>query len=321
MRRRIFLALLGSAAGWPVMVRAQQKAPVVGVLDFFPSSVSMDFRNPFIAGLGEFGYADGKNIQVEYRSAEQSRDRAAALAAEFVQRQVDVIVALATPAAHAAKNATTTIPIVMTVADPVSTGLVASLSRPGGNLTGLSTTSADLAGKRLELLREFVPGLQRVAFLGAANDPNTKTFIQATETAAGSIGIRLVPVIVTRPDEFDAAFATMSREKVEGLIVQPLFAGHRDQLTKLALRHRLPLIADQNQFATSGGLVSYGIDRSHFFRRAAYYVDKVLKGAKPADLPIEQPTKFQLVINLRTAKALGITVSPTLLARADDLIE
>ena len=256
--------------------------------------------------MRELGYVDGGNIHVEYHSAEQRSDLAATLAADLVRREVDIIVAVATPAAHAAKNATATIPIVMSVSDPLATGLVASLARPGGNLTGVSSSGPDLAGKRLELLRELRPGLARVAFLGAANDPNTRTFLNETQAAADSIRVRLQPLLVAGPEEFDAAFATMIQERAQGLIVQPLFVGHRAKLAELAARHRLPMMADQRAFAMAGGLAAYGVNRPAMSRRWAFYVDKILKGAKPADLPVELPTKFELVINLKTAKALGL---------------
>jgi putative ABC transport system substrate-binding protein len=320
------MTLLGGAAGaaaWPLSARAQdaRRIPRIGILDFFSSAASVDFLEPFHQALRELGHVEGRNILVEYHSAEQRSERAAAIAADFVRREVDIIVAVATPAAHAAKSATATIPIVMSVADPLATGLVASLARPGGNLTGVSSTSPDLAGKRLELLQELRPGLGRVAFLGAANDPNTRTFVNETQAAADSIRVRLQPMLVTGPEEFEAAFAAMIKQGSEGLIVQPLFVGHRGKLAELAARHRLPMIGDQTVFARAGGLVAYGVNRRVLFRRLAFYVDKILKGARPPDLPIEQPTKFELVINLKTAKALGVEVPPTLLARADEVIE
>ena len=213
--RREFISLLGgAAAAWPLAARAQQswKVPRIGILDFFPSAVSADSIEPFQQGLRELGYVDGRNIHVEYYSAEQRSNLAATLAADLVRREVDIIVAVATPAAHAAKNATATIPIVMQVSDPLATGLVASLARPGGNLTGISNSGPDLAGKRLELLRELRPDLARVAFLGAANDPNTRTFLNETQAAADSIRVRLQPLLVTGPEEFDAAFAIMTQD-------------------------------------------------------------------------------------------------------------
>jgi putative ABC transport system substrate-binding protein len=323
MRRREFLGALGGAATWPVAVRAQtpSKVPYVGIVDFFSSAASADFINPFQEGLREHGLRDGQNIRVEYYSAEQRSDRAAQIVADFVRRNVDLIVAVATPAAHAAKQATTSIPIVMIVANPLATGLVSNLARPEGNLTGISSTSTDLAGKRLELLRELRPGATRIAFLGAANDQNTRTFVQETAAAANSLGVQLQPVLVTGPEEFEAAFAAMTKERSDGVIVQPLFIGHRARLVELAMQARLPMIADQGQFAASGALATYGIDRHASSKRLAYYVDRVLNGVKPADLPIEQPTRFRLIINVRTAKALGLTVPTKLLFTADEVIE
>ena len=271
----------------------------------------MDSVGPFREGLRELGYIEGRNIHVEYHSAEQRSELAAKLAADFVQRRFDIIVAFTSPAAHAVKSATTTIPIVIAVADVLATGLVASLARPGGNITGVTSSNADLVGKRLELLRELRPGLTRVAFLGAANAPITRTFVQETKAAADLINVQLQPLLVTGPEEFEAAFTAMVAERADGLIVQPLFAGHRGKLAELAARHRLPMIADQRSFAEAGALGTYGVDRKTYYRQPAVYVDKILKGAKPANLPVEQPTKFELVINLKTAKALGLTVPPT----------
>jgi putative tryptophan/tyrosine transport system substrate-binding protein len=320
MRRREFIAALGTGALWPLAGKAQS-IPRVAILDFFPAESSSTTLGPFRQGLLELGYIEGRNIQVEYRSAEQKSDLAAKLAADFVSQQVDVIVAFATPAAHAAKDATTTIPIVIAVADALATGLVTSLARPGGNITGVTSASPDAAGKRLEVLREFRPSLSRVAFLGAANDPNTRTFLKETQAAADSIRLQLQPVLVSRPDEFEAAFDAMVAQRADGLIVQPLFVGHRNKLVELARLHRLPLVADQRVFAESGAIATYGVDRNTFFKRPALYVDKILKGAKPSELPVEQPTKFLLVVNLKTAKALGIEVPLTMLYRADEVIE
>ena len=319
MKRREFITLLGGAAtGWTLDARAQTtRVSRIAILDFFPSAASMDSVGPFREGLRELGYIEGRNIHVEYHSAEQRSELAAKLAADFVQRRFDIIVAFATPAAHAVKSATSTIPIVIAVADALATGLVASLSRPGGNITGITSASPELAGKRLELLRELRPGLTRVAFLGAANDPNTRTFVQETKAAANSISVQLQPFLVTGPEEFESAFASMISERADGLIVQPLFFGHRTKLAELAARHRLPMISDQRGFAEAGALGSYGVDRKTYYRQPAIFVDKILKGAKPADLPVEQPTKFELVVNLKVAKALGLTVPLPLLARAE----
>jgi putative tryptophan/tyrosine transport system substrate-binding protein len=323
MRRREFIALAGAAAAWPLAARAQQtgQVPRIAILDFFPSAASSTTLGPFRQGLRDLGYIEGRNIHVEYHSAEQRSDLAAQLAADFVRQRFDIIVTFATPAAHAAKQATTTVPIVIAVADALATGLVSSLARPGGNITGVTSASPDAAGKRLELLREFRPGLTRVAFLGATNDPQTRTFLKETQTAADSIRLHLQPVLISGPEEFEAAFGAMVSQRAEGLIVQPLFVGHRTKLVELANRHRLPLVADQRVFAESGAIATYGVDRNTFFRHPALYVDKILKGAKPSELPVEQPTKFVLVINSKAAKALGIEVPLTMLYRADEVIE
>jgi putative ABC transport system substrate-binding protein len=326
LKRREFIILLGGVGAVPfgsysVAQRREQRLPQVGMLDFFPSATSADVIEPFREGLREFGYVEGRNIYFEYHSAEQRTDLAATLAADLVRRQFDIIVASATPAAHAVKSATTTIPVLISVADPLTTGLVASLARPGGNLTGVSASSPDLAAKRLQFLRDLRPGLARVAFLGAANDPNSRTFLNETQAAADSIRVRLQPLLVAGPEEFETAFAAMVSEQADGLIVQPLFLGHRTKLAELAVRHRLPMIGAQRQFAVAGAMASYGDNTRARFRRLAYYADKILKGAKPADLPVEQPTKFELVINMKTAKALGLAIPPGILAIADEVIE
>jgi putative ABC transport system substrate-binding protein len=321
LRRRDFIAALGGAAAMLPLAARAQSMPRVAILDFFPSRSSSSTLGPFRQGLRELGYVEGRTIHVEYRSAEQRSDLAAELAADLVRRRFDIIVAFATPAAHAVKQATTTIPVVIAVVDALATGLVASLARPGGNITGVTGASTDTAGKRLELLRELRPGLSRVAFLGATNDPQTRTFLKETQTAADSVRVRLQPVLISGPAEFETAFAAMVAQQAEALIVQPLFLAHRGQLVELATRHRLPVVANQRAFAQAGAIAAYGVDLNSFFGRPALYVDKILKGAKPGDLPVEQPTKFVLVVNLRTAKTLGLTVPPMLLARADEVIE
>jgi putative ABC transport system substrate-binding protein len=326
-KRREFIMLLGGAGALPFgsrpvsAQRREQRLAQVGMLDFFPSATSANVFESFREGLREFGYVEGRNIYLEYHSAEERSDLAATLAADMVRRRFDIIVALATPAAHAVKSATTTIPVLISVADPLATGLVASLARPGGNLTGVSGSGPDLAGKRLQLLRDLRPGLARVAFLGAANDPNARTFLNQTQAAADSIHVRLQPLLVAGPEEFETAFAAMVTEHSDGLIVQPAFLGHRAKLAELAVRHRLPMIGAQRQFALAGAIASYGDDLRARMRRLAYYADKILNGAKPADLPVEQPTKFEMVINLKTAKTLGLTVPDKLLALADEVIE
>jgi ABC-type uncharacterized transport system substrate-binding protein len=326
MRRREFIILSAVGAlpfgSHPVSAqRREQRLPQIGMLDFFPSAISADVIEPFREGLRNFGYVEGRNIYFEYHSAEERTDLAATFAADMVRRRLDIIVALATPAAHAVKRATTTIPVLISVADPLATGLVASLARPGGNLTGVSGTGPDLAAKRLQFLRDLRPGLVRIAFLGAAYDPNARTFLNQTQAAADSIRVRLQSLLVTGPKEFEPAFAAMVTEQADGLIVQPALGGHRTKLAELAIRHRLPMIGANRQFAMAGAIASYGDDARARMRRLAYYADKILKGASPADLPVEQPTKYEMVINLKTAKSLGVDVSPTLLALADDVIE
>jgi putative ABC transport system substrate-binding protein len=296
--------------------------PRVAVLDW--ESPATDRLEAFRQGLRELGYVEGQNILVEYHYAEGRTDRADELAAEMARRRVNVIVAFATPAAHAAKSATSTIPIVFATSDPVGTGLVPNLARPGGNLTGVSNMMPDLESKRVELLREIMPGLKRVGFLGSTRDPAAKNFVREAQAAAERVGLRVHPVLVGSPDEIDGALVGMARDKIEAVIVQSLFvlsSGAAAKLAELALRDRLPAISNYAHFAERGGLMSYG-PRGDFSRRAAaHYVGRILKGAAPADLPVQQPTEFQLVLNLRTAKALGLTIPPTLLARADEVIE
>ena len=249
-------------------------------------------------------------------------DRAADLAAELVRLKVDVIVAYAEPAIQGAKNATKTIPIVMgSSADPVGTGLVTSLARPGGNITGVSGMLPDLAGKPLQLLRELLPGVARVAFLAARRETAARLFLEETQVAGQKLGVQIQPVIVKGPEEFEGAFAAVIKERAGALVVEPIFTEYRRRIVDLAARHRLPAVSDWREFAEAGGLMSYGPNAPETYRRAATYVDKILKGAKPADLPVEQPTRFELVINMKTAKALGLTFPPTILIRADQVIQ
>jgi len=261
---------------------------------------------------------EGQNIVVEYRWSEERSDRAADLAAELVQLRVDVIVAWVTGAVRAAQNATRTIPIVMgAVADPLRAGLVASLARPGGNTTGPSMMTLDIAGKRLELLREIVPNMSRVAFLfrGTSGRP----FVEETQIAARRLGVRVQAVMVQDPKELQSAFAAVLRERAEALIVEPILRDRR--IVDFAAKHRLPTISDYKWFPEAGALMSYGTDPRELYRRTAEYVDKILKGTKAADLPIENPTKFELVINLKTAKTLGLTIPQSILVRADQVIQ
>ena len=320
----IVALVIGSLALFAVVAEAQDRpgAPRVAVLDWESSSTNR--LEPFRQGLRDLGYVEGRNIVVDYRYAEQNVDRADALAAEIMQRPVTVIVAFATPAAHAAKKVSSTIPIVFASADPVGTGLVSNLARPGGNLTGVSNMMPDLESKRLELLHEILPNLNNVAFLGSTRDPAARNFVREAQVAAERIGIRFQPVLVGTPEENDGALASIARENVGAVIVQPIFALSSQSAAKvaeLASRHRLPAISNYAHFARSGGLLSFGPHADFSLRAAAHYVDKILKGAKPGELPIQQPTKFELVINLKTAKALGLAVPPSLLARADEMIE
>jgi ABC-type uncharacterized transport system substrate-binding protein len=306
----------------PLGVDAQPpaKAPRIGILR--PGSPADPFVEAFRQGLRELGYAEGQNIRIEYRWAEGRDERLSGLAAELVRLKVDVIVAGGSGALPA-KNATTAIPIVMPViADPVRLGLVASLARPGGNVTGLTTQSDELPGKWMQLLKETVPRISRVALLW--HPESSAESVRASETAARSLRIRLQTLKVGRPDDFAAAFAEAQKNHTEAIIVLggAFFYTHRARLVELAAKHRLPTMYGQKAFVVdAGGLMSYGANFHDLFRRAAGYVDKILKGAKPADLPVEQPTKFELAINLKTAKALGLTIPPSVLFRADEVIQ
>jgi putative ABC transport system substrate-binding protein len=282
----------------------------------------------FLQGLRALGHVEGRNLQIEYRDAEGKVERFPALAADLAALKVDVIVTFGgTRAALAAKQATTTIPVVFgAVGDPVEEGLVSGLARPGGHVTGLAVAVPELVHKSMELLKEVVPGVSRVALLfkpDAAPEPTTKARLKAADVAARTLGIRLQVVEARGPEDFDRAFSDMTRAGAEALTVQstPVFDSHRRRLVDLAARNRLPAVYSFSVYVEAGGLMSYGNDLADLARRAATYVDKILKGAKPAELPVEQPTKFELAINLKTAKALGLTIPPSLLARADQVIE
>lgn len=320
-----FLFAAGALLVAPLAGEAQQpgKVPRVGYLMFQSPAAAGFFIEAFRQGLRDLGYVEGKNIVVEYRFAGGSSDRAAEMAAELVRLKVDLIVAAATPAAHAAKNATRTIPIVITSADPVGTGLVASLARPGGNITGLSMMLPDIAGKRLELLREVLPDVTRVAVLAHGADPYHRRFLDETQLASQKIGIQIQPVVVKGPEEFEGAFSAMIKERAAALVVHPIFTvtGHSRRIVDLAEKNRLPTVSDFREFTDAGALLSYGPNRREAARRSATYVDKILKGAKVADLPLEQPTKFELIINLKAAKALGLAIPQSMLLRADEVIQ
>ncbi len=323
----IVLSLALCLLAVPCAVEAQPAGKVfrVGVLTpAFPTSEPYPPLEAFRQGLRALGYVEGQNLVLEYRYA-AGFERLPALAAELVRLQVEVIVASGAPAIRAAQHTTRTIPIVMAgTDDPVATGLVASLARPGGNTTGLSFLSAELPGKRLELLKEAVPQSARVAVLAKAAGPSESIRWHTLTGAARALGLHLHIVEPRSAEELDTAFVAMTREGADALIVvadQALMDGLRGQIVDLAAKHRLPAMYDWKMYVDAGGLMSYGPSLSDTFRRAATYVDKILKGAKPADLPVEQPTKFALVINLKTAKALGLTIPPTVLFQADEVIQ
>jgi putative ABC transport system substrate-binding protein len=331
MRRRAFILAVGAAAAVPLAARAQQgaKVPRIGymVMASLASPEQRALIESFRQGLRERGYVEGRNIVIEYRAADGKIERFTELAAELVRLNLDLIVANNTPAALAAKQATTTIPIVVPVmGDPVRDGLVASLARPGGNITGLTFLGPELATKRLELLKQAVPGVSRVAGLwhpGAYGESTMKEMLKTIEAGAGTLSVELRLVEVRGTGDFDRAFSTMTQERADALIVlpSPLLFSERRQIVDLATRHRLPLIAMAKEYVELGGLMAYGASISDLIRRAGVYVDKILQGAKPADLPVEQPTKFELVINLKTAKALGLDMPLHLQQRADEVIE
>ena len=300
------------------------KVPRLGLLIPGSSSAFAPRIEAFRHGLRDLGYVEGRNITIEYRFAEGQDDRLPALVAELIRLQVDIMVTDGEAAILVAQHATTTIPIVMAVSsDPVGIGFVASLARPGGNITGLSFMLTEVSGKRLELLQEAVPKLSHVAVLWDPANPSSTLGFKETQTAAHALGLPLQSLEVRGPDEFDQAFAAMSREHADALVVlsNPLFFSHRRQLAELAVKHRLPAIFLFREYVEAGGLMAYGANLNAMYRRAAYYVDRILKGTKPADLPVEQPVKFELVINLKTAQALDLTIPPTLLFRADEVIK
>jgi putative tryptophan/tyrosine transport system substrate-binding protein len=320
MKRREFIILLGSASIWPLAARAQQpRVPRIGVL-IVGNADPKPFLIALREGLQKLGYIDGQNFRLEFRSAGGTASHLPELASDLVRLNVDVIVAWQTPAVTAAKQATTEIPIVMAAAgDPVGTGLIASLARPGGNITGLSSTAAELAAKMLELIRETLPSARRLAVLANATDPFTKPFLAQIEGAARTKDVEVKSIMVRPSDEFDGAIGQMASERMDAIIVQPSLL--RKQAVDLALKHRLPSFSINRLLPAAGGLMSYSASSAEQYHQVAVYVDKILKGSKPADLPVEEPTRFELVINLKTAKALGLIVPPSLLARADEVIE
>ena len=321
MRRRQFMTVLGGAAVWPLAARAQQTR--IAKLGFvsWQSQAAADQVEYLREGLTRLGYVEGRNIELETWFTDGNRERTQEVIRGLVQKPVDVLIVRVTPATQLAKEATQTIPIVMIVADALATGLVPSLSRPGGNLTGLSLASPDLAGKRLELVREIKPDIRTIAFLGLT-EQQTATFVRETSAAAKVMGLNLVVRIVDTPEMINGKlFETMKRDGVEAVVVQPVFTGEQDKIVSLAMRSQLPVIADFLAFAKSGALFSLGVEEADLLRRVAYFVDRILNGAKPADLPVEQPTTFRLTVNVRTANALGWTIPPLVLSRADEVIE
>jgi putative ABC transport system substrate-binding protein len=325
MKRREFITLVGgAAAAWPLAARAQQsKLPTIGFLGAATQSAVSHWIVAFERRLRELGWVEGRTIAIEYRWAEGRQERFPEIAAEFVRLKVDVIVTYATAPTIAAKQATSVIPIVFaTAGDPVGTGLVASLARPGGNLTGLSNQQADLAGKRLELFREIDPTLRNVTIMGNVNAPASVLEMKEVETAARTLGLEAAMSDIRRAEEIEAAFAVLKgRAGALYVVGDPLIFTNRIRINTLALGARVATMYNFREYVQSGGLMSYGPNFPDLFRRAGDYVDKILRGAKPADLPVEQPTKFDLVVNLITARALGLTVPPMLLARADEVID
>ena len=317
------MTVLAGAAAWPSAAHAQQKAmPVIGYLNTASPGPFASFLAGFRQGLSETGWVEGQNLAIEYRSAEGRYDRLPALAAELVGRKVDVIVT-GGPGAQAAKNATSTIPIVFTSGDPVGSGLVASLARPGGNLTGVSILTVEMMPKRLELLSELVPQASMIALLVNPNNPTTEGVIRDVQDAARAKGVQLCILTASTEGEIDGVFATLVQLGAGALVVgpDPLFNSHREQLVALAARHAVPVIYPWRELAAVGGLITYGPSLTAASRQIGIYVGKILNGAKPADLPVQQPTTFELLVNLNTAKALGLTVPPSILARADEVIE
>jgi putative tryptophan/tyrosine transport system substrate-binding protein len=326
MRRREFMRLAGGAVVWPVVAHAQQAMPVIGFLHSASATTFAEHIPAFHKGLNEAGYVDGQNATVDYRWAEGHNETLPALAADLVHRRVAVIVTpISTPATLAAKAATSTIPIVFVIgADPVKIGLVASLNRPGGNATGITDIGVQLGAKRLALLHELMPNAARFAVLVNPNNPSiTEAYVAELQAAASAIGRQIEVVTANTNSGIDTAFATIVRMRADAFLISPeaLFVSRRVQLLTLAARHALPALYHRREFADAGGLMSYGSSLAEQFRQTGLYAGRILKGEKPAEMPVQLPTKFEFIINLQTAKTIGIDIPPTLLARADEVIE
>ena len=321
MRRRNFIALLGGAAAWPLAARAQQggaRISRIGIIDDAP------IWDHFRQGLHDLGYIEGRNIAIEYRSAEGDFDRLRQAARELASLPVNILVVYGSSATRAARQATSTIPIVMIgVGDPVRARFVTNLARPGGNVTGTTSLGPELVGKRIEILKECVPGLARVAFLWNPDNDSNLAFLEELIIAVPALGLQLISVPMRTSEEYEGAFAAMMQRQPNAFVTQndPLILQHIGQIIDFVAEHRLPAMYQAKENVEAGGLMAYGATLSDLFTRSAWYVHRILQGAKPADLPVEQPTKFELSINLKTAKALGIEVPPALLARADEVIE
>ena len=324
MKRREFITLLGCAVAWPLASRAQGRIPRVGFMGNSTAALEANLVDSFREGLRELGYEEGRNIAIEYRWADGQYERFAALVTELIAAKVDVIVTAGTPAALAVKKATSTVPLVMVaVGDPVGTGLVPSLARPDGNLTGLSSVAPDLEGKRLELLREIVPSVSRIAvFLNSVN-PFHATSMRQAQTAGKTLGIKVQQYDIRKSEDLDGAFAAIRKERPDALLIlaDRVFLHNRERIVDFTGEQHLPNVNAYKELVEAGGLISYGPSYEDMHKRAAIYVNKILKGAKPGNLPIEQPTKFTLIVNLKAAKALGISMPPAVLSRADEVIE
>ena len=325
MKNILSILLIIAVMGGGAMAQAQQtpKVPRIGVLLGLSFSANTARIEAFRQGLRELGYVEGKNIVIEYRAAAGKREQLPELITELVRLKVDVIVTAGPSPTRAAKEARVTIPIVMTNdGDPVGSGVVASLARPGENITGLSTLGPELSGKRLELLKEIIPKLSRVAVFGESTQPGNAQSLRETEAAAREFKVQLQLLDVLEPKDIETAFQAAAKARTDAVLVlgNPFLGAHRKQVSELAIKNRLPAIYPQSEFVEGGGLMTYAASRTDLFRRSAAYVDKILKGAKPADLPVEQPTKFEFIINLKTAKQIGLRIPPSVLARADKVI-